>query len=506
MAHKSARRPLALKLLIVTELALLVAIVAMLLPVRWQMHAQAVADLQAELRSVATVAALQVPGDKLRLVRGAADKTLPEFLELRATLTKARDAAGLTQDNLYTLFRDSRGRIRFGVMTHEKPFVGDELEFHEYMRPAFEQGLPCVSPLYADEFGQWISAYAPIFASDGSLAGVLEANRPAAAYFERYNRVQNITAAIALAALAIASLLGFYVVHRVVLSPMRQVRGGVLALARQDFSHRVSLASRDEFEDLGHLLNDLSRQLNAARAIADGFAPAALPTPPGWKIAAACVPCEATAGDYFDAFTLPNGTTAVLVADVTGHGLGPSLLMSACRSALRALATTGLPPADLLDRLDALLESDLTNGRFITLFYATLAPDGTLTYCNAGHAPALLLSASADTVAPLDSHRPPLGIPFFTPDPNEPRQTTLHLSPGDRLLLTSDGLPEAHSPTGEQLGTDPMLPILRDRTLTPEALLSALRALAEKHCQGPSKTDDITLLVAQRSETTDGHR
>jgi serine phosphatase RsbU (regulator of sigma subunit) len=498
--HPGGKRwPLAVKLLLVTEALLLAAIAAMLLPVRDQMRRQVIEDMQSELRGIAATAALQLDGDALARVRSKDSAMSPEFLSLRTTLTRIRDTNNLQPEHIYTLFRDDAGQVRFGVMTHPVPFVADPLAYHDYMSPAFDLGHVATSGLYTDKYGQWISAFAPVRDSRGEVVGVLEVDRPADAYFARYRQVQWITAAIALAALGVGSLLGLMIVDRVVLKPMRAVRGGMQALSRQDFSHRVSLRTRDEFEDLGHLLNDLSRQLNAARQVAQGFLPRSLPSAAGWRFAALAESCEATAGDYYDVFTLPSGATAVLVADVTGHGLGPSLHMSACRSALRALASIGLPPDQLLARLDRLLQADLDNGNFITLLYGVLEPDGHFTFCNAGHAPALLLRRGhSPGILSLDSHRPPLGIPW-EPIAGEEQQTRLLLHPGDRLLLCSDGVPEARSPAGIELGNSAIETPMSNPSLSPESLVAQIKSTVESHCQGKNRADDVTILCVERT-------
>jgi len=161
-------------------------------------------------------------------------------------------------------------------MTHDKPFVGERPPWHDTWRPAFQDGKVVSSPLYTDKFGEWISAYAPVVdPATGRVSGILEVNQQAEAYFSR--KVAWITAAIAAASLALGSLLGFLVINHVVLRPMSSIRGGTLALMHQDFTHKVSVKTRDKFNDLATHLNDLSRQLNAAKHIADGFTPKSLP-------------------------------------------------------------------------------------------------------------------------------------------------------------------------------------------------------------------------------------
>ena len=209
------------------------------------------------------------------------------------------------------------------------------------------------------------------------------------------------------------------------------------------------------------------------------------------------VPCEAAGGDYFDAFELEGGRIAILVADVSGHGLGPSLLMATCRSALRALSHENLSPGDLVDRLNILLEDDLIDGRFITMIYGVLEPDGTFTFANAGHGPALVMSNG--TPRHLEAHVPPLGI--HIPLNGEPRQSTIALRPRDRVVFTSDGLSEAMNEQGVHFGVAPIERAAADRSLSSREVVERLKNEMLIHCHGPSRTDDVTILCVDRVET-----
>jgi serine phosphatase RsbU (regulator of sigma subunit) len=491
------RMKLNLKLLLFFELVLLIAVGIMLMLVRAQMHRQIVRDMQRELGGIASTAALQLDGDLLKSIRTGNHQNTPTFARLRDVLARVRDANGLVAEHIYTFYRDGESQVRFGVMTHATPFVGDPYPLQPGMRHVFDRGEPNVTGLYVDQHGSWISAYAPVRDSSGAVVGLLEVDKAAHEYFTTYRYVTWLNVVIALVALGVSSAVGWHVLNRIVMRPMRAVHGGVRALARQDFRHRVQLRTRDEFQDLGDAMNVLSEQLNVARAVQAGFTPRQLPDHAGYRFAIHTQPCDTTAGDYVDAFALNEDRVSVLVADVTGHGIGPSLLMAACRSALRALSTTELQPAELIQRLDKLLAADLTDGRFITMIFGILESDGTFTFCNAGHGPALVLTRSG--VAHLPSHRPPLGIEYDFAD-DEDAETVIKLQPGDRVLLASDGVSEATAPTGEQFGTDRMAAIVGDRALDAVQVVERHRVEMNQHCGSERRSDDVTLLCIDRVE------
>jgi serine phosphatase RsbU (regulator of sigma subunit) len=486
------------KLLLFSELVLLAAIVALLVPVRAKMREQVVADMQNELHAIAATAALQIDGDLHKQVHGPDGDHERAFAALCETLTRIRDANRLPPEHIYTFYRDrapadGQEIVRFAVMTHAEPFVGDAYTYQPGMRDVFERGKTHVTELYKDQHGEWISAYAPIRDSTGEVVGLLEVDRNSREYFARYHTVTLLNVILGLVALALSSLLGYVSLERIVIRPMRAVRDAMVALSRNDFRHRVRLDTRDEFQDLGETLNGLSEQFNVARKIQSSFYPERLPTHPDYKLAAQSIPCDATGGDYFDAFTLPGGKIAVLVADVSGHGLGPSLLMSACRSALRALCDGRIQPGELVDRLDQALENDLVEGRFITLIFGVLDAAGRFTYTNAGHGPALL--AGNGRVQHFEPHRPPLGIRI---PGDAPVQSTIEMRRGDRLLLASDGLTEAMDPSGEMLGVERVEQILRDRSVSCDVVVTRLNEEMERHCAGRTRSDDVTILCVDR--------
>ncbi len=334
-----------------------------------------------------------------------------------------------------------------------------------------------------------------MYAPAGPVVGLLEVTQPSAAYFARYRRLVWLNSAIAILGIGVTSLLGYLVLRRLVIRPVGAIREGVSALARHEFTHRVNLTSGDEFQELGNSLNHLATQLNAARSIQAGFFPKILPEPPGYRMAGASDPCDATGGDYYDAFILDEHRTAVVVADVTGHGLGPSLLMATCRSALQALAKSGHEPGDLIQRLEAQLEPDLTDGRFITMILGVLHQDGTFTYANAGHAPALVHSETHGTLR-LPSHRPPLGV--VVPLESEDVQSTIHLEPGDRVFLASDGVIESQNADDRHFGHEPIEDMLRDGALTCVPLVQRLRDDLATYRHPRRADDDVTILCIDR--------
>jgi serine phosphatase RsbU (regulator of sigma subunit) len=494
--HRFLPRSLRIKLLIFFELVLLIAILALLIPVKTKMREQVITDMQNELRAIAGTAALQLDGDTVQRAQSAGPQQADAIARTRDVLERIRIRNTLKPENIYTFYRDEHGNIFRGVAPeHVKR---ERADARAEMIPAFTVGVVSTTGLFDDPTaGETISAYAPIRDRAGEIVSILEINRQSDEYFTQYRLLIIFFIIVGLIALGISSILGWLVLNLLVIHPIAKLKEGMLALARQDFRHRVRLHTGDEFEELGATLDKMSRELNVARGVQQSFFPQTLPNQSGYRIAAAIEPCEATGGDYFDAFALDGERIAVVVADVTGHGLGPSLLMSACRSALRALTLTNLEPRDILTRLDQLLRGDLADGRFITMIFGVLESRGRFTFANAGHGPAMLVTRGACTT--LSAHRPPLGVGDWKAD-GGPMQTTVQLQRGDRVFLCSDGVSEAMNDRHEQFGSDRIKTIVCDPAANPDQIVSRIRGELRMHCGGPTMTDDVTILCADRTE------
>jgi serine phosphatase RsbU (regulator of sigma subunit) len=212
---------------------------------------------------------------------------------------------------------------------------------------------------------------------------------------------------------------------------------------------------------------------------------------PGYDLAGASFPAEATGGDYFDYFPMSRGRVGVVVADVSGHGLGPALVMSQTRAYLRALLPLDLDVSELVTRLNDFLITDGPEGLFVTLFLAQLDPsDGSFVYASAGHQCFLL--GPGDEVQPLEAAGVPLGV---LPErvPSAPPRT---LQRGQVVLFLTDGVPETASPEGDLFGIDRTLDVVRENRHQPAGqIVEALYHSARRFAQGTPQQDDITAVV-----------
>jgi sigma-B regulation protein RsbU (phosphoserine phosphatase) len=196
-----------------------------------------------------------------------------------------------------------------------------------------------------------------------------------------------------------------------------------------------------------------------ARQIQQGLLPKT-PQLNGFDIGAAMHPLNSAGGDFFDFIPLPDGSLGIAIGDVSGHGVGPALLMATTRAYLRVLARTHSDIGQLLTVLNEMLCED-ADGRFVTLFFARLDYQRrSLAYGNAGHGMCWLLHPSGGIrrLADPDASGFPLGT---LPDHDYGVSPSMTLETGEILFLATDGLMECPSADGTFLGFDPVIDIIR---------------------------------------------
>jgi PAS domain S-box-containing protein len=235
-------------------------------------------------------------------------------------------------------------------------------------------------------------------------------------------------------------------------------------------------------------------KMRFAREVQQHFFPSAPPRLSGFDIAGASCPAEATGGDYFDYIPLPDGSLAVAVGDVSGHGFGPALLMAATRAYLRALALTRTDLGEILALLNRALAGENLVDHFVTLLLARLDPrSGTLTYASAGHPTGYVLDPAGSVKAALRSGAPPLGIDL---QGDFPADRAVALRAGDLVLLLTDGILEARSPDGAFFNSQRVLDLVRAHRSDPaREIVCKLHRAAQTFSEGPRQLDDITAVV-----------
>ena len=235
------------------------------------------------------------------------------------------------------------------------------------------------------------------------------------------------------------------------------------------------------------------QDMEMARRIQQSVLPKSLPLDPGLAAIAATVrPMKEVGGDLYDYFLIDETRLAFAVADVSGKGVPASLFMMMFHTALRAVARSGLEPAEMLGRVNAQLSEDNDECMFVTAFFGILdIATGELAYVNAGHNPTYLLARSGEF-----SSLPGSGIAVGFSAKASYRAQSLTLAPGDRLFLYTDGVTEAFSAARDLFGEERLEAVLRRGADLPlDAWMGSVLEAVDLFAAGAEPSDDITCLA-----------
>ena len=263
-----------------------------------------------------------------------------------------------------------------------------------------------------------------------------------------------------------------------------------LGRERRESRRRASEEARAREEALIHQ-QEQEREISEAKAIQEKLLPREIPQMPGYEIASAWQSARLVGGDYFDIIPLDEKTRGICIADVAGKGMPAALLMSNLQAAVRGLSSLSVAPNLLCSRLNSIVYRNTDSDRFITFFYAQLeGPTRRLVYVNAGHNAPFVVRADGSHERLRDGG-PVLGV--FASRNYE--MGSAQLSPGDRVILFTDGVTEACNLEGEEFGEARLLRLLKDnRTLSADELQLKILAVVAEFSAGRWQ-DDATLLV-----------
>ena len=241
----------------------------------------------------------------------------------------------------------------------------------------------------------------------------------------------------------------------------------------------------------------LRREMDLARATQQALLPKHPPRVLGFDAAGWNCAASVTGGDCWDLWPMRDGRLGIFLADASGHGIGPALVVSQARTLARAMSDTEPDPHALLERVNNRLVEDLEWGRFVTAFLGFLGPDGLLRWSSAGHGPTLF---RPDDDAPLAALEPPVQPLGVLANWMEDAPAPVRLRPGGLLAVVSDGIFEAVNPAGEFFGVARMRRALDAcRGASSGEVIEFLRAAVEGWQGAQSPLDDQTIVVVQRT-------
>jgi sigma-B regulation protein RsbU (phosphoserine phosphatase) len=255
---------------------------------------------------------------------------------------------------------------------------------------------------------------------------------------------------------------------------------------------RIEHARLAEVEEAERLM---AKDMQQAALIQARLLPSAPPAVAGLEIAGKTTPCRTVGGDYYDYLQFPDGRVGMLVGDVAGKGMPASLLMSSLQARVQVLFEDADNLAHKIERLNKSTCQNCPDNRFITFFMTIADPaTGELVYVNAGHNPPLVVRASGG-VEMLKGGGIILGILPIA----KYQESRVTLTPGDVLVLFSDGVTEAADPRDQEFGEERLANLvmsLRDRCAA--EIVEEVHQAVVAYSEGAPAADDITVVVARR--------
>jgi sigma-B regulation protein RsbU (phosphoserine phosphatase) len=252
----------------------------------------------------------------------------------------------------------------------------------------------------------------------------------------------------------------------------------------------------------------MERELQMARDVQSSLLPRTTPYLQGWEFAAQWEPAQEVSGDFYDFIPVeyvkvgkptqvPKAELGLVIADASGHGMPAALFMTLTHSIVRASVTQARPITECIAQANRLVCADATDGMFVTLLYAQLAPNsGQFVYVNAGHNPPFWYHAATRELTELMSNDIPLGLEAARAF----EQHSIELEKDDFVVFYTDGITEAPNLAGDEFGKYQLRRVIlahAQHTLT--QLLAAIQQAAREFVGSAAQYDDMTLVGVKRT-------
>ncbi len=256
-------------------------------------------------------------------------------------------------------------------------------------------------------------------------------------------------------------------------------------------THNLVLAKQ-----LRRAFDALDAEFKAIAEIQRSLLPPDLPSANGLDLAAHYDTAHRAGGDYYDLFQLDGGRSAIIIADVSGHGAAAAVVMARLHAALHASTAPMDQPADVLEFANEQLLMQCrvisTAVTFVTAFYAVYNPaDRSLVYGSAGHNPPRWRTSCGAVCSIAGARELPLGIQCGITFAQE----RFRLDHGDEILLFTDGIVEASNASGDQFGVDRLDAVLDRPHDTSACIISDVLEAVHRFTEDTPALDDRTMVA-----------
>ena len=295
---------------------------------------------------------------------------------------------------------------------------------------------------------------------------------------------------------------------RNITEPLKEIIRVLKRIRKGQFDEKVQVISNDEIGYTGDVINEMTaglkerdsmkRSLELAMEVQQNLLPKENPRIKGLDIAGKSIYCDETGGDYYDFIKLAgrqDANMAIVVGDVSGHGVPSALLMATARAFIRQRSDLPGDPSQVISDVNRQIAADVEDsGQFMTLFYMTVNQDSRcLEWVRAGHDPGIFYDSEKGLFENLAGPGMALGIDG---EYNYVVNRKEGLREGQIIVLGTDGIWEAQNPEGEMFGKESIYEIVRENAdAAASKLLDAIIDALDKFRNSISLQDDVTLIV-----------
>ncbi len=285
---------------------------------------------------------------------------------------------------------------------------------------------------------------------------------------------------------------------------VKSIVKGIKRLEKGDFTARLNLQFNDERDMIittfNHIVPRLeehlrmSRALGVAKDVQQSLLPKKNPMLQGFDIAGSSLYCDETGGDYYDFINLSEGRMAVVVGDVSGHGVSSALLMATARALIMLRASMPGRAASIINDVNKHLSLDTYDtDNFMTFFYCELAPAvQEVCWIRAGHDPALIYDPITDTFDELKGHGLAVGVDYKF----EYEEFQRTLTTGQVILIGTDGIWEMRNEADDMFGKEKLKKIIRTNYAASAKKIIGIISDTLKDFRGSKQPeDDVTMVV-----------
>jgi len=313
------------------------------------------------------------------------------------------------------------------------------------------------------------------------------------------------------------TIIGVFVIGSTFIVPLRKLADEIARLSMSGQIRELRLDIRNpEISKIGQAFNEimrnlritqgqltdqtrLRRELQLAQEIQNALLPKEVPRLEGFEIDASYRAALEVGGDYYDFFEVDENSIGIVVADVSGKGIGSSMVMTMIRTTMRLEARGNKRASDVLIKVNQAAMGDIRKGMYVTMFYVILDNKKRMVnYASAGHNPMILYRDSTKSISFLNPRGIAVGIDLGDPDEFRKRITSerLKLKKGDLLFLYTDGITEAMNEKREQFGEKRLIEFIKKYHHLPASdFKNRLNQEIAEFTKGYPQTDDITFIV-----------